>query len=79
MSSVCGCGLGGVYHPALTFSTGNTVSDNSHNLTCIYKCAHMQFSRYGYKSVVEYLVKNRSVNLTYKESDGSTVLHLACR
>ena len=31
-------------------------------------------------SVIEYLVKNQDVKLTYDgKSDGSTILHLACR
>ena len=43
-------------------------------------CTQMLFCRNSCESVVEYLVGIPNVKLTYDgKSDGSSILHLACR
>ena len=66
-------------HPCVVVESGAYTSKYA-SQSFLTSCTQMLFCRNSHKSVVEYLVGIPNSELTYAgKSDGSSILHFACR
>ena len=72
--SVCTCTYTGMWH------SGKLSTSKYASQSFLTSCTQMLFCRNSHESVVEFLVGIPNIKLTYGgKSDGSSILHLACR